>query len=96
MGIIILTIVLYYLAKNVGFDADMMKNNYMSEELKQVEERVNSVTNLSKKTVYVISIGSDIEGAMENNSTTTELINNLIDEGTIQNAATISNILSIH
>jgi len=91
-GIILLTILLYFMSKSVGFDADMMKNNYMSKELKQVEKRVNSVTNLSKKTVYVVSTGSDIEEAMENNSSTTKVINDLIDKDIIQNAAAISNI----
>lgn len=91
-AILILTIVLYFLSKNVGFDADMMKNNYMSEELKAVEQKVNSVTNLSKKTVYIVATGAGIEEAMENNIQVTENINNLLNKDIIQNAAAINNI----
>lgn len=90
--ILILTIVLYYSAKHVGFDADMMKNNYMSEELKQVEARINSITNLSKKTIYIVSTGKNLAEAMENNLQTTKVINQLIDDNIIKNAAAVNNI----
>ncbi len=92
LGIVVATIVLFFFSKQVGFDADMMKNNYMSDELKQVEQRLNKVTNLSKKTIYIVSPGNNPDDAMENNNITSKLINKLIDEGTIQNASVVNNI----
>lgn len=91
-GIVIATILLYIAAQHVGFDADMMKNNYMSEKLKQVEQRLNSVTNLSKKTIYIVSPGKDLNDAMENNTLASNIINELKQSGTIQNASVINNI----
>ena len=64
LGIVIATIILYIAAQHVGFDADMMKNNYMSDELQQAEKRLNSVTNLSKKTIYIVSPGENIVDAL--------------------------------
>lgn len=92
LGIVIATILLYMAAQHVGFDADMMKNNYMSDDLKQVEERLNSVTDLSKKTIYVVSPGKNLNDAMENNAHASNIINKLIREKTIQNAAVVNNI----
>ena len=91
-GIIITTIILYFAAQHVGFDADMMKNNYMSDELKQVEKRLNAVTNLSKKTIYIVSPGKNIDDALENNTLTSTIINKLTNEQIIQTAAVVNNI----
>lgn len=91
-GVVIATIVFYFTAQHVGFDADMMKNNYMSDKLKQVEQRINSVTNLSKKTIYIVSPGKNIDEAMENNVITSSIINDLVSQKTIQNAAVVNNI----
>ncbi len=93
LAIVIATIVLYFFSKQVGFDADMMKNNYMSDELKEVEDRLNSVTDLSKKTIYIVSPGNDLDDAMENNNVTSKRIKKLINENTIQNASIINNLL---
>ena len=92
LGIVIATVILYIVAQHVSFDADMMKNNYMSDELKQVEQRLNSVTNLNKKTIYIVSPGKNLNEAMENNFHASNTINELQQSGTIQNASVINNI----
>ncbi len=91
-GVVIVTIILYFAAQHVGFDADMMKSNYMSDKLKKVEQRLNSVTNLSKKTIYIVSPGTSVADALENNVKTADIINKLESKKIIQNAAVINNI----
>lgn len=91
-GIILATILFAFTAQKVSFDSDMMKNNYMSSELKKVEKRLNSVTNLSKKTIYIVSPGKNLHEAIENNDQATYLIRKLTNENTIQNAVVINNI----
>jgi 1-acyl-sn-glycerol-3-phosphate acyltransferase len=91
-GIVLATILFAITAQNVSFDADMMKSNYMSSKLKQVEQRLNSVTNVSKKTIYLVSPGKDLHEAIENNMHAANLINKLKDEQTIQNAVVVNNI----
>ncbi|MBC8321653.1 MAG: MMPL family transporter [Bacteroidetes bacterium] len=91
-GIILATIVLLIAAQHVSFDADMMKSNYMSDKLKQVEQRLNAVTNLSKKTIYIVSHGKDLNEAIENNTKASNIINKLKSDQTIQNSSVINNI----
>lgn len=92
VGIILATILFSITAQKVSFNSDMMKNNYMSSKLRKVEQRLNSVTNLSKKTIYIVSPGKNLTEAIENNVHTSNLINKLIDEKTIQNAVVVNNI----
>ena len=91
-SILFLTIILLYFSSYVSFDADMMKNNYMSEHLKNVEKRLNAVTNLSKKTIYIVSPGKNVSEAMENNTSTAAIINKLVDERIAQSGLVINNI----
>ena len=92
LGIVTATILFYFFAQHTSFDADMMKSNYMSDELKQVEQRLNSVTNLSKKTIYIVSPGKDLNDAMENNVQTSGIISDLQKSGIVQNASVVNNI----
>lgn len=93
LGIIVLTIGLYISAKNVGFDADMMKNNYMSDELREVENRLNEITNISKKTIYIVAPGNTVEEALHNNEAISEEIIRLTNKGIIKNAAIVNNLI---
>lgn len=92
VGIIVATIIFAFTSQKVGFDSDMMKSNYMSSKLQQVEKRLNAVTNLSKKTIYIVSPGKDLPEAMENNTHTAKIINKLKEEQSIQNAVVVNNI----
>lgn len=93
LTVIIITLVLFFFTKNVSFDADMMKNNYMSEELLETEERINSITSVSKKTIYIVSTGSSIEEAINNNTLTAATINKLKNENIIDGAAVLNNVI---
>ena len=92
LSVVVLTIILYYFSKQVGFDADMMKSNYMSKELRETENKINAVTNLSKKTIYIVTPGTSVEEAMSNNQNTAGSINKLIDNDVIQSAAIVNNV----
>ncbi len=92
LGILLLTIILYISSKHVGFDADMMKNNYMSDKLKDVEKRINEITNISKKTIYIVAPGNTIQDALVNNELISEKIDGLIEGDIIQNAAVVNNL----
>lgn len=92
LGIIALTIFFYFTSKKVGFDADMMKNNYMSEELSKAEEDLNRVTNLSKKTIYLVSPGTTIDVALTNNEKAQYLIDSLSRLGTIKSSMVLNTV----
>lgn len=79
-----------YTAQDVPFDADMMKANYMSDALQQAQDDLNKVTNLSKKSIYLVSSAKTLDKALENSEEVTVLIDSLKRAGIIQNAAVIS------
>jgi 1-acyl-sn-glycerol-3-phosphate acyltransferase len=92
-GIVLLTILFYFLAKQVPFDADMMKNSYMSDELKQAEQNLNAVTSLSKKTIYLVTPGKNIDDALSNNTIAKQLIDSLQNIGIVKNATVVNTLI---
>ncbi len=92
VSILIATVILFFASKNVGFDADMMKNNYMSDKLSIAEKKLNEITNLSKKTIFIVTPGDNVTDALENNNNTSSIIDSLTDLNIIQNASVINSI----
>ncbi len=62
-GILIITIVFLFLDK-AGFDADMSKINYMTDEYRAMIDKLNEDTNDTDRTIYVVSEGRDIDEAL--------------------------------
>jgi 1-acyl-sn-glycerol-3-phosphate acyltransferase len=91
--IVVLTIVFAFTMQEVGFDADMMKNNYMSEKLKQAENQLNVVTSLSKKTIYLVTPGEDETHALEANQRVYEKLRLLEKQGLVEHAAVVNDLL---
>jgi len=90
IAILLLTIVFLFLWKHVEFETDMMKNNYMSKELSKAEKDLNKVTSLSKKTIYLVTPGANLEDALQTNEKTALLIDSLKLAGVIQDAMVVS------
>ncbi|RLD86055.1 MAG: hypothetical protein DRJ02_09275 [Bacteroidetes bacterium] len=90
--ILLLTIVFYFFSGNVSFDADMMKNNYMSERLKKAEQELNRITSLSKKTIYLVSPGSTMDAALTANESTKHRIDSLANDGVIKESVVINHL----
>ncbi len=90
--IVIITIILFITSSNVGFDADMMKNNYMSDQLAETEKRINAITSLSKKTIYIVTTGKDSQKALERNAEVGKIIYELEADGLIKGASVINKI----
>jgi len=89
-GIIVLSVVFLFFSKNVGFNANMMDNNYMSERVKQAEKNLNSLTGIANRTVYIISTGEDFDDALNNNENIFKKLDSL------KKAKIISNSISIN
>lgn len=91
-AILALTIVFYFTSKKVGFDSDMMKNNYLSAETSRAEKNLNKVTSLSKKTIYLVSPGKNLDEALTNNAETSRVIDSLEQLGIIQGSTVITDL----
>lgn len=59
-------VALFYFNR-VGFETDMMKMNYMSDELQKTEAHLNNINNTRLNSVYVVAYGENIQEALENN-----------------------------
>lgn len=93
IAIILITIVFWFTSKDVSFDADMMKNNFMSEQLKQAEKDLNKLTSVSRKTIYLVSPGKDINEALTNNQSALPIIDSLKALGIIKSSTSLNSIL---
>ncbi|MCF6170478.1 MAG: MMPL family transporter [Bacteroidales bacterium] len=92
-AILLLTLLFFFLAQQVQFDADMMKNSYMSDELKKAEQNLNAVTNLSKKTIYLVTPGKTLDEALGKNEIARQIIDSLTAIGLIKNATVVNRLL---
>jgi 1-acyl-sn-glycerol-3-phosphate acyltransferase len=91
--VIIITIIFWFTSKSVSFDADMMKNNFMSEQLKKAEKDLNRLTSVSRKTIYLVSPGHNINEALTNNQSALPIIDSLQSLGIIKSFTTLNSIL---
>ena len=78
----------------VEFETDMMKMNYMSDELAQSEINLNKVSSASAKSIFLVSSGGDIEEALQNNESEIILsahrLDPVIDAGSTLNSLSYS------
>jgi 1-acyl-sn-glycerol-3-phosphate acyltransferase len=57
---------LFYL-KRVGFETDMMKMNFMPDDLRHAENVLNRINNAKLNSIYVVAYGNNIQQALESN-----------------------------
>jgi 1-acyl-sn-glycerol-3-phosphate acyltransferase len=65
--LVIVTVVTILFARRVGFESDMMKMNYTSEELARAEENLNRINNYKLNSIYVVARGKNLQEALRNN-----------------------------
>ncbi|OFX30692.1 MAG: hypothetical protein A2X08_07600 [Bacteroidetes bacterium GWA2_32_17] len=89
----ILTIVFAYYAFKVEFEGDMLKMNYMSDELKSAENSLKKINDFTENTAYVVSYGKNIEEALKNNEKVNVKFDELKSQKQITNYTAVSEIL---
>lgn len=68
LGVVVLiSIGLLFFFKQVSFDGDMQKMNYMSEQLVQAKKDLSAINGHSEKTIYLIADGTDPETVLTEN-----------------------------
>ncbi len=71
---LVLFVVSLFTYKKVSFESDISKMNYQSPELTKAEQSLDSITNLSSKSIYLVNYGEDLEEALKNNKETHKLL----------------------
>ena len=91
--IALLTIVFAFNAGNVRFESDMAQVNYMPDNLKQAEARLNAINEFSLKSVYVVSDGKTLDEALENNEKLAAVVDSLKQKNIIRKYSGVSSLL---
>lgn len=93
LGIVLLTLVFAYTARQVRFEPDMMRMNYMSPRLKQADSSLNTINAWSLQSVYLISPGANLDEALEKNEKSAERIEQLKQQGVVNKYSGVSSFI---
>lgn len=91
--ILIISGVSIYTSQRVSFESDMMKMNYMDKQLSSAEQHLNAISDVSLKSIYVISYGKNLEEALAASEKNIPILENLKKKQQIRNYSTISTLI---
>ncbi|MBI3883410.1 MAG: 1-acyl-sn-glycerol-3-phosphate acyltransferase, partial [Sphingobacteriales bacterium] len=92
-GILILTIAFFFTAKNVRFESDMTKMNYMSDQLKKSEAKLNRINQYALQSVYLVTEGKTLDDALVNNEKLVVEIENLKEKNIVKKYSGVSSLI---
>lgn len=81
--ILLATPVLLYFATQVRFNSNMSKLNFMSEETRQAQQRLERISPASLHTAYIATDGKTMEAALRSNEAIMPAIDSMIDRDLI-------------
>lgn len=93
ISIVVLTIILSFFFKDVKFNEDMMKMNYMTSSMQASQKIINSRNSSSLNSVFYVSEGKDMQEALRNNEATISHLNMLKQKGIIRKYNSMSQFL---
>ncbi|MBL0741291.1 trifunctional MMPL family transporter/lysophospholipid acyltransferase/class I SAM-dependent methyltransferase [Chryseolinea lacunae] len=88
--IFLATPVFLYFAQGVSFNSDMGKLNFMHDDTRNAQVRLETINNASLGAVYVVSTGNTLEAALRKNEQATPVLQTLKDNGTIHKFSSVS------
>ncbi len=91
--ILILCTISLYTSQFVSFEGDMMSFNYMAPHLAQAEKNLNSISNVSLKSVYLVSSGKNLDEALSNSEKNIPKLIQLEKDNILKKYSSISTIL---
>jgi 1-acyl-sn-glycerol-3-phosphate acyltransferase len=91
--ILLVTPILFYFARQVSFDSDVSKLNFMSDETIESQQRLETINRSSLSTIFVVARGSNKEAALKKNEQITPLLQQLKDSGQINRYSSVATFL---
>ncbi|MFH0865726.1 MAG: 1-acyl-sn-glycerol-3-phosphate acyltransferase [Bacteroidota bacterium] len=92
-AILISIIVSLFYYKDVEFEKDMNKLNFLSEKMALTEQKINRLNDISLKSVFVVSMGKDINDALANDARNSAELEALKKENIIIKYSSVSPLL---
>lgn len=91
--ILIVCVISIFSSQKVKFESDMMNVNYVPKKLADAEQHLNSISNVSLKSVYLISSGKTLDDALTNNERQLPLLDKLQAQGLVKKYSSVSTLL---
>ncbi|HRO47623.1 1-acyl-sn-glycerol-3-phosphate acyltransferase [Agriterribacter sp.] len=63
-GIVVLTLVFFYTSGRVGFETELNNMNFMPDDLKKAEAKLNSINEAALQSVYLVAEGKTLDEAL--------------------------------
>lgn len=83
-GILALTVVFFFTARNVRFESDMMRMNFMPGKLRDAEAQLNRLNDYTAQTVYMLSEGASLNEALERRAAADTALQRLLATGALK------------
>lgn len=81
LSIILVSPIFYYFSAKVQFDGDLNAINYMPEKLALAESKLNEISSVSQRNVFLISRASTLDSALHNAEKMQLVLDNFEKEG---------------
>ncbi|MCK7560124.1 1-acyl-sn-glycerol-3-phosphate acyltransferase [Chitinophaga sedimenti] len=92
-GILALTIVFFFTMRNVGFESDMMRMNFMSGKLKVAEDKLNRINQYAAQNIYLLSEGNTLDEALQHREAPEPQLAKLTGDEAIRKSAGVAGLL---
>ena len=89
----ILTIVFAFKAGDVQFESDMTQMNYMSDDLKTAQAKLDAINQFSLTSVYVVADGKNLNEALQNNEKLAAIVDSLQQKNIIKKSSGVSSLM---
>ena len=91
--IFLLTPVFFYFAREVTFNSDMRKLNFMQPSMREAEARLEAINKASLASVYLVARGDNLEKAFQKMERTVPMLDDLQDKNKIHQYTAVSTFL---
>jgi len=91
--ILLVTPILFYFARQVSFDSDVSKLNFISDETGESQRRFEIINRSSMSTIFVVSLGGSKEAALRKNEQIIPLLQQLKETGRINKYSSVATFM---
>lgn len=92
-AIVILTVVFSYTARNVSFETDMNRMNFMTDKLKASEAKLNGINKYALQSVYLLAEGKTLDDALRTNEKLSAQIELLKEKNIVKKYSGVSSLI---
>ena len=91
--ILVFTPFFLYFANDVKFNTDLSQMNFMTDELRESQARIESINKASLSSTYIVSQSSSFQKALQHNEYVTDEVRALEQKGDIQKFSSVSSFI---